>query len=142
SALAASISDSRGRRLAGDQSAVDARHHHRRFDPGCAGSGAGRSRNRQLARLRHRAAKLAAAVQTAGSSAAQGRSDAVKAAVAFAGRSKRRGGATRRAKGSLSEGNFTLAAGKALGVIGPTASGKSSLARMLVGVWRPLRGTV
>ena len=27
-------------------------------------------------------------------------------------------------------------------MIGPTASGKSSLARMLVGVWRPLRGTV
>src|SRR5215471_8978638 len=38
--------------------------------------------------------------------------------------------------------NFTLAAGKALGVIGPIASGKSSLARMLVGVWRPVRGTV
>jgi ATP-binding cassette subfamily C protein len=40
------------------------------------------------------------------------------------------------------EVNFTLAAGKALGVIGPTASGKSSLARMLVGVWRPVRGNV
>jgi len=38
--------------------------------------------------------------------------------------------------------NFTLAAGKALGVIGPTASGKSSLARMLVGIWTPVRGTV
>ena len=38
--------------------------------------------------------------------------------------------------------NFTLTAGKALGVIGPTASGKSSLARMLVGVWTPVRGTV
>ena len=38
--------------------------------------------------------------------------------------------------------NFTLTAGKALGVIGPTASGKSSLARMLVGVWSPVRGTV
>ena len=38
--------------------------------------------------------------------------------------------------------NFTLAAGRALGVIGPTASGKSSLARMLVGVWRPVRGAV
>ena len=38
--------------------------------------------------------------------------------------------------------NFTLTAGKALGVIGPTASGKSSLARMLVGVWAPARGTV
>ncbi len=40
------------------------------------------------------------------------------------------------------EVNFTLTAGKALGVIGPTASGKSSLARMLVGVWSPVRGTV
>jgi len=38
--------------------------------------------------------------------------------------------------------NFTLTGGKALGVIGPTASGKSSLARMLVGVWTPVRGTV
>jgi ATP-binding cassette subfamily C protein len=37
---------------------------------------------------------------------------------------------------------FTLTAGKALGVIGPTASGKSSLARMLVGVWTPGRGSV
>jgi len=38
--------------------------------------------------------------------------------------------------------NFALTAGKALGVIGPTASGKSSLARMLVGVWTPVRGSV
>jgi PrtD family type I secretion system ABC transporter len=38
--------------------------------------------------------------------------------------------------------NFTLTAGKALGVIGPTAAGKSSLARMLVGVWTPIRGSV
>src|ERR1700687_650130 len=38
--------------------------------------------------------------------------------------------------------NFALAGGKALGVIGPTASGKSSLARMLVGVWTPVRGTI
>ncbi len=40
------------------------------------------------------------------------------------------------------DANFTLTAGKALGVIGPTASGKSSLARMLVGVWTPARGTI
>ncbi len=38
--------------------------------------------------------------------------------------------------------NFSIAAGKALGVIGPTASGKSSLARVLVGVWAPARGSV
>ncbi len=33
--------------------------------------------------------------------------------------------------------DFNLAAGDGLGVIGPTASGKSSLARTLVGVWKP-----
>jgi PrtD family type I secretion system ABC transporter len=38
--------------------------------------------------------------------------------------------------------NFSLTAGKALGVIGPAASGKSSLARALVGVWTPTRGSV
>src|SRR5580704_17073005 len=38
--------------------------------------------------------------------------------------------------------NFSLTGGKALGVIGPTASGKSSLARMLVGVWTPVRGSI
>ena len=37
---------------------------------------------------------------------------------------------------------FSLAAGQGLGVIGPSASGKSSLVRALVGVWRPVRGKV
>ena len=37
---------------------------------------------------------------------------------------------------------FELKAGSALGVIGPSASGKSSLARALVGVWKPQRGSV
>ena len=35
-----------------------------------------------------------------------------------------------------------LAAGQGLGVIGPSASGKSSLARVLVGAWAPVRGKV
>jgi ATP-binding cassette subfamily C protein len=38
--------------------------------------------------------------------------------------------------------NFILQAGSGLGVIGPSASGKSSLARCLVGVWSPVRGKV
>ena len=38
--------------------------------------------------------------------------------------------------------SFVLRAGQGLGVIGQSASGKSSLARMLVGVWQPLTGTV
>lgn len=37
---------------------------------------------------------------------------------------------------------FTLRAGNGLGIIGPTASGKSSLVRMIVGVWPPVRGVV
>jgi PrtD family type I secretion system ABC transporter len=37
---------------------------------------------------------------------------------------------------------FALRAGQGLGIIGPSASGKSSLARALVGVWRPVRGKV
>lgn len=38
--------------------------------------------------------------------------------------------------------SFTVLAGEAVGVIGPSASGKSSLARGLVGVWQPISGTV
>ncbi|MBX9931867.1 MAG: type I secretion system permease/ATPase [Methylobacterium sp.] len=38
--------------------------------------------------------------------------------------------------------SFGLKAGQGLGVIGPSASGKSSLVRALVGVWPPLRGKV
>ena len=37
---------------------------------------------------------------------------------------------------------FELEAGNGLGIIGPSGSGKSSLARLLVGVWQPVRGNV
>jgi len=37
---------------------------------------------------------------------------------------------------------FTLEAGSALGIVGPSASGKSSLVRLLVGVVRPTRGKI
>jgi ATP-binding cassette subfamily C protein PrsD len=40
------------------------------------------------------------------------------------------------------EVSFALKAGSALGVIGPTGSGKSSLARALIGVWKPTRGVI
>ncbi len=42
----------------------------------------------------------------------------------------------------LKDISFSLAAGEALGVVGPSASGKSSLARLLVGVWKPLQGVI
>ena len=37
---------------------------------------------------------------------------------------------------------FLLHAGQGLGVIGPSASGKSSLARVIVGIWTPARGKI
>ncbi|HET7192281.1 MAG TPA: type I secretion system permease/ATPase [Pseudolabrys sp.] len=42
----------------------------------------------------------------------------------------------------VQDASFQLEAGQGLGIIGPSGSGKSSLARLLVGVWQPLRGNV
>jgi len=43
---------------------------------------------------------------------------------------------------TVQEVSFTLQAGQGLGIIGPSASGKSSLARGIVGVWAPARGKI
>lgn len=42
----------------------------------------------------------------------------------------------------LSEVSFEIAAGQALGIIGPSGGGKTTLARALTGVWPTLRGSV
>ncbi|MDW9901021.1 type I secretion system permease/ATPase [Sinorhizobium meliloti] len=42
----------------------------------------------------------------------------------------------------VSDVNFTVRAGGAVGVIGPSASGKSSLARAILGIWPAYRGSV
>jgi ATP-binding cassette, subfamily C, bacterial PrsD len=42
----------------------------------------------------------------------------------------------------VQDATFTVTSGQGLGIIGPSASGKSSLARMLVGVWKPARGNI
>jgi PrtD family type I secretion system ABC transporter len=38
--------------------------------------------------------------------------------------------------------SLSLQAGNGVGIIGPSGSGKSSLARMMVGVWQPVRGRI
>lgn len=48
-------------------------------------------------------------------------------------------GTTRRV---IDDVSFTLSAGTALGIIGPSASGKSSLARALVGIWPLANGKI
>jgi ATP-binding cassette subfamily C protein len=42
----------------------------------------------------------------------------------------------------ISDISLSLQAGNGLGIIGPSGSGKSCLARVLVGVWRPVRGRI
>jgi ATP-binding cassette subfamily C protein len=42
----------------------------------------------------------------------------------------------------LREVGFTLQAGAGLGIVGPSASGKTTLARALVGAWQPQAGSV
>ena len=43
---------------------------------------------------------------------------------------------------TIRQASFELAAGEALAIVGPSAAGKSTLARLLVGLWRPASGTV
>jgi PrtD family type I secretion system ABC transporter len=38
--------------------------------------------------------------------------------------------------------SFSLSAGESLGVVGPSASGKSTLARLIVGAWKPQQGVI
>lgn len=42
----------------------------------------------------------------------------------------------------VSDVAFTLKAGEALGVVGASASGKSTLARAITGAWQPIRGRI
>ena len=45
-------------------------------------------------------------------------------------------------KAFLSGLNFSISAGDVVGLIGPSAAGKSTLARLLIGVWQPQIGVV
>ena len=38
--------------------------------------------------------------------------------------------------------NFGIKPGQGLGIIGPSASGKSTLAKLMTGIWRPQRGSI
>lgn len=51
-------------------------------------------------------------------------------------------GAPGQPRAILQNASFKLDAGDGLGIIGPAASGKSTLVRALVGAWQPLRGVV
>jgi hypothetical protein len=106
STVVASVCHLGGGRVACDQSAVNARNHHRRFDLGRPRSSAGRFGNCQLAWIRRRSAKLAASIQITRLFAAAIRSNVAETADAYACRSERRGCAARSPKGRLPGGQF------------------------------------
>ena len=68
--------------------------------------------------------------------------DAAAAAGAAADRRRRQRAPPGVPKIVVQDITFELEAGHGLGIIGPSGSGKSSLARLLVGVWQPVRGNV
>jgi len=45
-------------------------------------------------------------------------------------------------KAVLSGLNFGIKPGQGLGIIGPSASGKSTLAKLMTGIWKPQRGSI
>ena len=121
----------------------DRRHHHRELDPDGARAGAGRAGDRQLEGLRRRPAELAAARRAAAAVPDQGRGrwrcPPPRSASAV---ERQRGAAGRQTVSSCRMSPSRSKPGNGLGIIGPSASGKSSLARALVGVWPPARGTI
>ena len=125
------------RRLSGDQAAGHRRHHHRQLDPDLARAGAGRARDRQLAGLRRRAPELAAPATSCCRELPAERRAAWRCPAQ--GQRCRVEGVSVVPPGVqkivVQDVAFTLKAGQGLGIIGPSASGKSSLARAIVGVW-------
>ena len=121
----------------------DRRHHHRELDPDLARAGAGGAGDRQLEGLRRRPPELAAAERASRRAAGRGRArlalpepaaePVVEAVIVVPPGTS---GVV------VQDVSFALKAGQGLGIIGPSASGKSSLARGLVGVWTPVRGKV
>ena len=85
------IGRARGRRLSGDQSAGNGRHHYRRLDPERPRPGAGRSRDRQLAGLRLGAARLGASDTAACGASGRGAADGIAAAAKDSRGRKRNG---------------------------------------------------
>ena len=140
----AAIRRARARRAAGDRTGGKRRRHHRGDDHHLARARADRARDRQLALVRRGAAKLAR-----GSPMRSRRRPPSRRACRFpppravAARHRAQRRCRREARRSrCTRSSFALNAGTALGIIGPSGSGKSSLARALAGIWKPARGVI
>ena len=115
--------------------------HDRRDDPAWARPAAGRAPDQRLART----ADARGAWQRLGERAAGAPADAHVALPAPRGRIEveRLAYAFAAARAALIRNlSFALAPGESLGIIGASASGKTTLVRLLLGLWRPQSGCV
>ena len=97
----------------------------------------------QLEGLRLGAARLGASHAAACNAPGRGAADGAAAPCQKPG-GRERGCRCRRAASApwFTTSASILQGGQGLGVIGPSGSGKSSLARVLIGVWQPARGRI
>ena len=115
----------------------------RRLDPARPGAGAGRAADRRLAAGRARPPGLDGAQGLARQDPGRARRHAAAgAAAAPAARPASPWCRPTSSARACAQVSFKLEPGQALGVIGPSASGKSTLARTLAGIWRPVAGAV
>ena len=131
------------RRLPGAHPAGLGRRHDRHHHPAGPRGAAGRAAGGQLAHADRRPRRLPAPVELSKDFERRraARRDAAPGGPPGGGRAcptARRGSETP----ILSGVAFSLAPGEALAIIGPSAAGKSTLARLLTGVWAPTTGTV
>ena len=141
-ALDAAVGGSGLGRLSRPRAGSHRRHHHCRCDPDRARPRTSRSGDPQLEELDGRPAELAAAEARARSRVRQRHADAPEEPRPAAGPGNGSVTPPGSTKLVVQDASFTLSKGQGLGIIGPSASGKSSLARLLVGVWTPVRGKV
>jgi ATP-binding cassette subfamily C protein len=122
--------------------AGDRGHHYRRVNSQRAGAGVGRSRHRTLEGLCGCPAELASPQSIAGDVAGASSADIAGATGGRLSVETLSISPPGEQKVVAQDITFALEAGQAVGVIGPSGSGKSSLVRALVGVWQPVRGKV
>ena len=144
-AACAAVGDPRPRRLSRDPPGADRRRHDRRLDHDGPRARADRDRDRQLARLHCRPGRASAAVRRSCARLPRGRRRHRRcrrrraASTSSRSPSPRPGGTTPIVSGCSLRARRP---GEALGIIGPSGAGKTSLVRALIGIWPPARGDV
>ncbi len=141
--LLPSVGDARPRRLRGAARRDERRRDDRRLDPDGPGAGAGRAGDRRLAAGARAPGRAGRACRSCSKPRpSRTRPPPCPARAAALEVQALTMVPPEHNKPSLRGLDLTIEPGQALGVIGVSASGKSTLARAITGVWRPYSGAV